>query len=174
MRHLFLFDAAWDLPAFAFARGGIGKAVAGGWTLSTITQLRSGLPINLLTGRDNRGDAFPSTQRPDYRGGPAYAAQQSILQWFNPAAFANPVAGTFGNVGRNTLSGPIFSGVNISLAKSWQIHEQHRIQFRAEAFNIQNRANFSNPDANINSPTFGRITAANLPRQLQFSVRYGY
>jgi outer membrane receptor protein involved in Fe transport len=174
LRHLFLFDAAWDLPTFAFAQRGIGKAVLGGWTLSSITQLRSGRPINLLTGRDNRGDGFPSTQRPNYVGGSIYAAQQSILQWFNPAAFTNPPAGAFGNVGRNTASGPIFERVDISLAKGWQIAEKHTVSFRAEAFNIQNRANFSNPDSNINSPTFGRITAADTSRQLQFSVRYQF
>jgi Carboxypeptidase regulatory-like domain/TonB dependent receptor len=174
LRHLFLFDAAWDLPTFAFARQGIGKAVLGGWTLSSITQLRSGRPINLVTGRDNRGNALPGTQRPNYVGGPIYAAQKSILQWFNAAAFANPLTGAFGNIGRNAATGPNFARVDISLAKSWQIAEKHSVSFRAEAFNIQNRANFSNPDANMNSPTFGRITAADTSRQLQFSVRYRF
>jgi hypothetical protein len=174
LRHLFLFDAAWDLPSPGIARAGVGKAVLGGWTLSTITQVRSGRPINFTTGRDNRGNGFPSTQRPNYLGGSIYAANQSILQWFNPVAFANPAAGTFGNFGRNVGTGPNFAGVDISLAKSWQIAEKHAVSFRAEAFNIQNRANFSNPDSNINSPTFGRITAAGTGRELQFSVRYRF
>jgi outer membrane receptor protein involved in Fe transport len=172
LRHLFLFDAAWDMPAFAFSRRGIGKAVLGGWTLSSIMQIRSGRPINFVTGRDNRGDGLPATQRPNYLGGAIYAENQSIRQWFNPAAFANPQAGAFGSVGRNTASGPTFTRVDIALAKSWQLTEKNTISFRAEAFNIENRANFSNPDSNINSPTFGRITAADTPRQLQFSLRY--
>jgi hypothetical protein len=174
LRHLFVFDAAWDLPTPAFARNGGWNALVGGWTLSTITQMRSGLPINFTTGRDIRGNGNPTTQRPDYLGGSIYAQQQSIAQWFNPAAFANPAPRTFGNADLNMGSGPIFASVDLALAKSWRVHGGHAVAFRAEAFNVLNRTNFSNPDSNINSPTFGRITAAGSPRQMQFSMRYQF
>jgi hypothetical protein len=174
LRHLFLFDASWEIPTGRIGSAALRKAVLGGWTLSSITQLRSGIPINFTTGRDNRGNGFPSTQRPNYLGGPIYADNQSIASWFNKATFANPAAGSFGNIGRNIANGPILVGVDVALAKSWAVREGHFVQFRADAFNLPNRANFSNPDSNINSPTFGRITAAGPPRQLQFSIRYRF
>ena len=142
--------------------------------LSSITQMRSGLPINLLTGRDNRGDGFSATQRSSYGGGSIYSANQSVTSWFNPAAFANPATGTFGNVGYDIANGPIRVEVDLAIAKQFTLWRENSLLFRVDAFNLPNRANFFNPDNNINSPTFGRITTADIPRQMQFSLRYRF
>jgi hypothetical protein len=85
VRHALVVDYSYELPW--------------GFTLGGITQARSGLPANLVTGRDIRGNGFPSTQRPDLSGGSLYANDQTYLNWYNKAAFANPAAGTFGNIG---------------------------------------------------------------------------
>jgi len=174
LRHLFVLDYSWEMPHWSWTSQGWKKAALDGWTLSGITMMRSGLAVNVLTGRDNRGNGFPSTQRANYLGGSLYAPNQSASQWFNAAAFANPATGTFGNLGYNVANGPIRVGVDVALSKSFVLWHEHHLQFRADAFNLPNRANFSNPDGNINSPTFGQITAADNPRQMQLSLRYQF
>jgi hypothetical protein len=78
---------------------------------------------------------------------------------------------TFGNIGRNSLRGPAYADVDASIFKNFRFTERFRLQFRAEAFNLQNRANFQNPTATVSSATYGRITAAYDPRVLQFGLK---
>jgi hypothetical protein len=174
VRHTFVLDYSWDLPAGSWNHSGWRRSAFGGWVFSGIASVRSGLAVNIVTGRDNRGNGFPNTQRANYAGGPVYASKQSVLSWFNPAAFANPAAGAFGSLGYNALTGPNRAGVDIALAKRFAVWHEHQVQFRADAFNLPNRSNFGNPDGNINSATFGRITSADNPRQLQLSLRYQF
>ncbi len=86
--------------------------------------------------------------------------------------------GTFGNVGRNTLRGPDFFDVDVSVFKDFFFTEKWHLQFRAEAFNIENRPNFQNPSVGnstnyntVSSGTYGRITGAYDPRVLQFALK---
>lgn len=174
VRHAFILDYSWEIPTRSWSQSGVGRQLLGGWVLSGVTALRSGLPVNILTGRDNRGNGFPSTQRANYLGGPIYADNQTLTNWFNPAAFVNPAAGTFGNIGYNIANGPIYVGVDVALAKRFVVWKENFLQFRVDAFNLPNRANFNNPDSNVNSATFGRITSALDPRQLQLSLRYQF
>ena len=174
LRHMLVLDASWAVPSSHFSTNALTRSLLGGWVVSSVTQLRSGLAINLLTGRDIRGDGFASTQRPNYLGGSLYASNQSITQWFNTAAFANPAAGTFGNLGYNVARGPIRVEIDMALAKRFTIWRENQLQFRIDMFNVPNRANFGNPDPTINSPTFGQITSADIPRQIQLSLRYKF
>ena len=72
--------------------------------------------------------------------------RKTVQQWFNPAAFSAPYPGTFGNVGRDTLTGPGLTELDLALAKSTTIHERLRAQFRAEFFNVFNHSNFTTPN----------------------------
>jgi hypothetical protein len=100
-------------------------------------------------------------------------------QYFNPNAFVLPAAGTYGNVGRDTLIGPGIASVDFSALKNTQLSERLRLQFRAEFFNILNRANFTTPNSVLFtsatsgvSPTAGVITAtATTSRQIQFGMK---
>ena len=100
-------------------------------------------------------------------------------QYFNPNAFAIPASGTYGNVGRNVLNGPGLATTDLSIAKNTAISEKLRAQFRAEFFNIFNRANFGTPNAVVftsagsaPSSTAGVITAtASTSRQIQFGLK---
>jgi hypothetical protein len=98
-------------------------------------------------------------------------------QWFNPNAFALPAAGTFGNLGRGTLTGPGLAEVDLSLVKSTPISDKASVQFRAEVFNALNRANFGTPNAivfanGVVSSSAGLITAtATTSRQIQFGLK---
>jgi hypothetical protein len=108
-------------------------------------------------------------------------------QWFNPAAFIIPAAGTYGNLGRGTLRGPGLADVDISLFKNTSITEKTNLQFRAEVFNILNRSNYGPPNTTVFSgsaasgaagssiavsPSAGLITTTStFPRQIQLGLK---
>jgi len=90
-----------------------------------------------------------------------------ISRWFNPSAFLLPVAGMFGNAGRNQFLGPNLTELDTSLFKTIRISERWNLQFRAEAFNILNRANFGQPSIGVyaGTPSPGAIALYELPSQ---------
>jgi hypothetical protein len=100
-------------------------------------------------------------------------------QYFNPAAFLPPGSGTYGNAGRDVLTGPGLTELDLSAAKITSLTEKMRLQFRAEFFNILNKANFASPNAVVftsanptPSPTAGVITATSTTsRQIQFGLK---
>jgi hypothetical protein len=114
---------------------------------------------------------------------------QRVAQYFSPAAFQAPVYGTVGNLGRDTLTGPGSSDVDLSLTKSTQITESVRAQFRAEVFNVLNHTNLGLPAETVLSagptqgaaatratvsalsPTAGVITSAGTARQVQLGLK---
>jgi hypothetical protein len=84
--------------------------------------------------------------------------------WFNPAAYANPLPGTFGDNVRNTLIGPGFTNVNFSLAKEFSLYESLKLEVRADMFDVFNHINWANPDANVgyNGSTLADTTAGSI------------
>jgi hypothetical protein len=142
------------------------------WQLNAITSLYSGLPFTVVSGTD-RSRSGIGNDYADLVGDPARpAGTNQLREYFNTAAFTQAAIGTFGTVGRNSLRGPAFFNVDASLFKSFIFTERFRLQFRAEAFNIENRANFSNPNSTVSAGvTFGTITAAADPRVLQFALK---
>ena len=114
---------------------------------------------------------IPTLQDPVIEGGPN--------QYFNPAAFIQPLAGTYGNVGRNILQGAGLATTDLSLAKKFDLSERVGLQFRAEFFNAFNRTNFNTPNPVVYtaatggpSPTAGVITStATTSRQIQFGLK---
>ena len=153
------------------------STVLSGWETYGIVTLQSGRPftVALLPEIDNSGTGrsilgFGANDRPNVVGNPELS-NRSTLQWFNTAAFTFPALGTFGNAGRNILTGPGFQNVNASLVKNTALTERVNLQFRAEAFNLFNHPNFNLPDNFLGSPTFGRITSARDPRHIQFGLK---
>jgi hypothetical protein len=120
------------------------------------------------TGRSTLG--FGANDRPNVVGDPE-VADPSPDRWFNPAAFALPQFGSFGDAGRNILEGPGFQNVNASLLKNTFLKEGLNLQFRIEAFNLFNHPNFNLPDNFLGSPTFGQILSAQSPRHIQLGVK---
>jgi outer membrane receptor protein involved in Fe transport len=140
-----------------FALHGPLDQIAGGWRLSSIFQWHGGVPFTpVIQGSVADGidpGLTPSLNAgsilyPDQVGDP-HVSDRSIHQWFNPAAFANPAPGTFGNLHRNTLIGPGFANVALSLAKEFPIHESIALEIKADAYNAFNHINYANPDANV-------------------------
>jgi len=190
IRHAGAINGTWELP---FSQGLLAnpaaKELVGGWSLSGIATLQSGFPFSPQLGYNPTGNGDTRNPvRPNRAAGfsgPLYA--KTVQQWFNPAAFSAPYSGTFGNVGRDTLTGPGLSELDLALAKSTTIHERVRAQFRAEFFNVLNHSNFTTPNAVVYSsgptpktptaeaavsPTAGVVSAtATTSRQIQFGLK---
>jgi hypothetical protein len=171
-KYRFNLSGVYDLPHFHFT--GFRGAIVNNWQLNTIFTLSSGLPFTVLSGTD-RSISGIGNDYADQVGDPSRpAGANRLLQYFNTAAFVPAALGTFGSVGRNSLRGPGFFDVDASLFKNFAVKERWRLQFRGEVFNVQNRANFSNPTATVSSGTFGRITSAGDPRVLQLALKLAF
>jgi hypothetical protein len=168
------------------------KVLAEGWQANTIFTAQSGRPIPIVTSRDTSGSGFPtpsnSHQRPNLVPGvnPINSNWESAPDangYLNPLAFAQPPtptgsAGSFGDLGRNTIFGPHFWDLDFALAKNTPIFERLNLQFRAEFFNIFNHPNFAlpnwfvNPGSGVaNPPATGLITQT--PDQAQTNPGLG-
>ena len=93
-------------------------------------------------------------------------------EWFDTAAFTFPAQYTFGNSGRNIVLGPSLANLDVSLQKKWVLHENQAIEFRFDAFNALNHANFNLPGRIFGAANFGVVTSAQDARELQFAVRW--
>jgi hypothetical protein len=184
VRHTFNVSAVYALP-FGKSLSGAGKTLIGGWEIGTILNARSGLPIPVQITRPDilyvdaagvffggpevgrtaiintpRGGASRNVRRPDLIPGvdPFLNQDRTIL---NPAAFAIPKPGTFGNLERNSLHGPNFFQQDLIVAKKFAITESANVEFRTEIFNLFNVTNFGNPPAQLPS-TFTTGNAVTL------------
>jgi hypothetical protein len=151
-RHVFVFNALWDLP-WRVPGSKFSRAVSENWSLGGILSLLSGPPFSATLGAfNNSGNlaSFPA-DRPNLRASavPCAATLGRPEQWFNPTIFTLPPAGSFGNAGRNILCGPGLANVDFSVRKQIPVSERVSLQFRAEAFNVLNHANFDVP---VNTP----------------------
>lgn len=164
-------------------RGGFLNQVVGGWQVSTITTWQSGA-ITETASYDSAGVVFsPNGERLNCVAGvDPVLPNPNATHWYNSAAFSNPVAGTFGNCGRDTLRGPKQVNIDFSTIKDFRITERQALQFRMEMFNAPNHVELGTPAANwggssgVAPPSnFGSITStrANM-RQIQFALKYNF
>src|ERR1700729_4447043 len=190
IRHAGAINGTWELPfSGGLLANPVAKQLVGGWSVSGIATLQSGFPLSPQLGYnptgsgDTRNPVRPNLV-PNFHG-PLYS--KTVAQWFNPAAFSAPYPGTFGNVGRDTLTGPGLSELDLALVKNTTIHEGLHAQFRAEFFNILNRANFTTPNPVVfssgptpkaptaevePSATAGVVSATSTTsRQIQFGLK---
>jgi hypothetical protein len=169
--------AVYDLP---FGKGGRwltdgwAAKLAGGFEASGILTLQSGFPftINLKGDTANVGSGNGGVYvRPNVVGQSQYLSSPSTAEWFNTADFANPGAGNFGDLGRNTLIGPKIIDLDLVLQKNITLHERFRLQIRAEFFNALNHSNYNVIDRIFADPAFGAVQTQLDPRQLQFGLK---
>ncbi len=169
-RHMFVLSSTYEIPFLRQQRGLLGQ-VAGGWNLSNIITLYSGLPFTPTNSLNTANTGRP--QRPD-RIGDGYLENRSIARWFDASAFRTPAPYTYGNSGRNILDGPGGRTWDIGLLKNFNLsalREEMRLQFRAEAFNLTNTPPFGNPVANIQAGNVGQILSAGQPRRIQLALK---
>jgi Carboxypeptidase regulatory-like domain/TonB dependent receptor-like, beta-barrel len=177
-------------------------AWVGGWRVGGIVNARSGVPINVTIARPDTvslggvtvtnipGGNTRGTQRPDLVAGVDPYLKQGV-RWLNPAAFAAPLPGTFGNLPRNYLRGANFWQLDLNVSKDIRFTGNQGVQVRVDVFNITNRLNYENPAANLPAGTVGqaftdatagtfgymlgplnRTVGLGTARQTQLSVRF--
>jgi hypothetical protein len=173
--HNFVFSYVWQLPIDRWTTKGWAKKVLGGWSLSGITNFATGLPITLSENDDNSliGANAAPVDVPNYAGGPVLGDTnpRNNNPYFNVGQFSNEALGQFGNSRRRFFHGPGLNNFNMALAKETNLTESKQLQFRLEAFNVFNHAQFMNPSSEINSSTFGIVTSARDPRLVQLGVK---
>jgi hypothetical protein len=166
----------WEMPRFRNLPRAARFAIDG-WSINGIVSLESGLPFNVVSGRDNTGTGI-NADRPNLIGDPRLSTDRTrgelITRYFNPTAFQQNAAGTVGKAGRNLLEGPGEALVDIGLVKTFFLTERYQVQFRAEAFNAFNRVNLDNPNGNLAAAAVGRITGAGPPRVFQMALRFQF
>jgi len=174
LTHRFVATYIWELPRLA-GSSTVMRRVLGGWQTNGAVTLESGRWFSVVSGRDNSASGV-NNDRADLVGDPRLDTGRSrgeqVAQYFNRAAFRTNAPGTFGNTGRNILRGPGFAGVNFGLIKNVALQEGHRLQFRAEIFNLFNRVNLDRPNANQSAAIFGEIRGAGDPRLIQLALKY--
>ncbi|HKX32850.1 MAG TPA: TonB-dependent receptor [Blastocatellia bacterium] len=146
VRHTFVGNLTYDLPGSRL-KGWAGR-IANNWQFNSILTLSSGLPFTPLVSGDPDGDGTDeNSARPNLVPGVSLipAGGRTPDQWINLAAFATPTPGTRGTAGRNILNGPNYRSVDVAMVKVFRFTESRSLQFRIEAFNLLNRANFDLP-----------------------------
>ena len=158
----------------------------GGWTTSQIFTAASGSPFSVTDGSDvslsSVGADKPNVVGNPFQPGPVAANPTCVAPtvigtqraYYNPCAFQVQPAGTFGNEGRNVLFGPGRYNIDTSIWRTFRVRERYKLDFRGEAFNILNHANWGNPSSSM-SGTTGIITGANgAARILQVALKLNF
>ncbi len=175
-RNRFTANAVYDLP---FARGGsrFVRGAFGGWRASGIFTAQSGAPFTINLSSAAGQNVSPTglvsgnnLERPNLVGNPN-SGPQTPADWFNTAAFALPASGTYGTAGRNVVTGPALTGLDVSLQKEATLYERLRLQLRLDAYNSLNHANFNLPGRIFGAANFGVISSAGDPRELQWALK---
>ncbi|HEY1424352.1 MAG TPA: carboxypeptidase regulatory-like domain-containing protein [Candidatus Acidoferrum sp.] len=185
-RHVGVINVLYALPfgrgqSFVQNFGGFANGVVSGWSVSSIITAQTGFPFTpqLSYNPSNSGDTRNPVRpflNPNFTG-PVILGNPN--QWFNPNAFIAPptTIGFYGNVGRDTYRGPGLATWDFSVLKDTKIRERLNLQFRAEIFNLLNRANFNTPNLIVFTPsgvsgTAGAITSTSTSsRQVQFALK---
>ena len=178
-RHRFVASGSWE-PHVPGGTPTVLKAIIDGWQVNGIVTHNSGTPFTVsdTTNVSLQANSPPisgfAASRPNVIGDPN-AGPHTVDEWLSRSAFQrlNPVtqAGQFGDAGRNIARGPGYTNVDLSLVRNFGVGDTVRLQFRAEAFNVLNHANFGLPVADLNNANFGKIFTAAAARQIQFGFK---
>ncbi len=186
VKHRLVFSPVAELPfgkGKAYLTHGVGSALAGGWQASGIFSFQTGRPFTITDSASNNSGSFQGADHPNVISNPnasvdsvTGAKTHTPTEWFDVHAFQLAPKGTFGNSGRNTVIGPGYVDLDLTLARKFTIHENIGGQFRVESFNLLNHPNFFNPLTQgvqyvATGTAFGAITQANDNREFQFSLR---
>ena len=185
VKHVFTGYAIYDLP---FGRGHkygndmskVLDAVAGGWRVGIIPTIRGGFPLTLSSSNDFSGTNSFST-RPDCIAPPHVFGKKLVTlpngtvgyQWFDPASYQDPAPGTFGNCSVSSVRGPGLQNVDLSLAKTFTLFHENKLEFRTEFINAFNHAILDAPNNGIGS-NMGVITKSEGARNIQFALKYNF
>jgi hypothetical protein len=188
VRHRFILMPMWDLP---FGRGkrwattGVADKVLGGWNLTPVVTLQSGIPASVWQNSNNAG-SLGGTQRPNIVAGvdpcSSGSTSERLNHWFNdglggrPAAFTSAAGFTLGNAPRTTNCRlPHQYNLDVALHKAIPLTEKSRIAIRVEAINFTNTPKFTAPESRWGNASFGTVASeSSFPRTLQYMLRYEF
>ena len=157
-----------------------------GWELSGITRFASGLPVTLINYGDNsllgaepNGINNFGVDEPDVAAGSLGLNHnpRNGLEYFNAGLFSENALGTSGDASRRYFHGPGMENFDVAVLKNLRLSESKSLQFRLEAFNVFNHAQFFGPqavDGNISSATFGQVVSAVAPRLVQAGLKFAF
>ncbi len=174
--HRFVLSGVYEVP---FGRGrrlgssmpAVADAILGGWAIGSIVTNASGRPYNATTqGNPANTGSLGVVNRPDVSRDP-YSIDRTVLRDFDTSAFTPNAANQIGTAGRNILRQRGFFGWDFSALKDFRIAETALLQFRFEAFQFTNTPRFGQAGSVVGTNTFGQITGAETPRNLQFGLK---
>ncbi|MCC6540113.1 MAG: TonB-dependent receptor [Bryobacterales bacterium] len=178
--HRFVLSALFDVPvgkgkAIDTGSSRVVNAILGGWQMNSIITMQSGLPLAISA--NNTAGLYGARTQPNSAGRSGSKdgrVQDRLNAYFDPTAYSQPAAFTFGNLARflPDVRSDMIRNFDLSLFKEFQVREKTTLQFRAEFFNAFNTPVFGSPNTSVTSNQFGVITSqANSPRQVQFGLK---
>jgi hypothetical protein len=180
IRHTLIVNYVYTLPFFNHAKG-VARTALGGWQVSGVTTLYSGLPFTIGAQGGDIANCGCGGYRANLIGNPNSGAGIHTRQmWFNTAAFAPDTAGSFGTEGRNVMRGQGINNFDFSVYKNFagiplpHSAEGGTLQFRLESYNLFNHTQFNGYATGFGSGNFGQATSARLPRQLQLGLKFSF
>ncbi len=181
VRHRFVASPVYEFPfgpGRKYLTSGIASKIVGGWQISALIQSQTGNPMTpSLSG--NFSNSGATNDRPDVYGNPNTNAPHTREKWFDTSVFlplrpASGAAGatySFGNAGKGIIQSPGLNSTDVSLVRSFAVKEAMKIQFRGEFFNVFNHTNFNFPNVQADNASFGTISSAGDPRQIQLALK---
>ncbi len=173
-------SGVWNLPLgngrqFLGGISPVWNSIVSDWTLDTIATFAQGNPFTVLAANSTAMDPLTQFRADQICNGRSSLKSRNVRAnghyWFNTACFAAPAPGYFGNSGPNIITGPGINNWDIGVGKLLPLRESLNLQFRADAFNAFNHAQFLNPDSIMTDTNFGRVTTVGPSREFQFSMK---
>ncbi len=175
-RQRFVANAVYELP-FARNAHGLLRGIAGGWRAAEILTTQTGAPFTVNLSSAAGQNVSPiglvsgnNLERPNLIGNPNNGPR-TAGDWFNTAAFAIPATNTYGSAGRNVVTGPGLTALDLSLQKEMPLRERVKLQIRLDVYNSLNHANFNLPGRIFGASNFGVISSAGDPREMQWALK---
>jgi hypothetical protein len=180
MPQRFVASGVWELP-FGKTKHYLNESsplvnqIVGGWSINTIATFSQGNPFTVIAASSTAMDPLTNFRANQLCDGRATLRNKNVRNnghyWFNTACFATPAPNQFGNTRPNIITGPGMENWDIGAAKFIALRESLTLQFRVDAFNAFNHAQFLNPDSNLTDTNFGRITTVGPSREFQFGLK---
>ena len=173
VRHRFVVSFTAEIPV-SDNLNSVVRHLIDNWQVNGIVQAQTGFPLTVTD--PNLSIRF-LTNRPNQTCDPNADAPHTVDQWFNTACFQRRALADTGEPGstpRNSVRGPGFARTDVSLFRTIDLNNRHRLQVRVEAFNLLNQPRFGQPGSQIATPNFGRITSSEDGRIVQFALKYSF
>jgi len=172
--HNFSTNFIYDIPLFRNNSNRAVKTALGGWEISGIAVIESGLPINVTLNGNQGGNGVGGSNRPDLVGSISYP--KSVNEWFDTSAFGTPTLGAWGNLKHNALRGPGRHNWDLSLFKNFVFSETRGTKFelRFETFNTFNHTQFNGISTGFGNSNFGQVVSAFPARIIQLGGKLSF